>query len=335
MITIDGSVGEGGGQILRTALGLSLVSGKPFSIQNIRAKRKKPGLMRQHLTAVRAAAEIGSAQVKGDQTGSTELHFTPGEIKAGSYHFAIGTAGSCTLVLQTVLPALLVAGKKSTVTLEGGTHNQMAPPYDFLAASFVPVLNTMGAGIETELERPGFYPAGGGKMMVSVSPEETLKPFHLDTLTDINIRCRAICAQLPYHIGKREVQVIQDKLKLADDCVEVAELDRQGPGNIVSIFVRSAQLTETFIGFGQKHLNAEKVALAAVRQVREYFRADAPVGPYLADQLLIPMALTGGGSFITSKPTNHTLTNIQTIGLFLDANFALEQIAPRQWRISL
>ena len=161
MITIDGSYGEGGGQILRTSLALSLVTGKPFSIHNIRAGRKNPGLMRQHLTAVNAAAEIGKAAIKGNSIGSQAFTFNPETIKSGNFHFAIGSAGSCTLVFQTVLPALMISGGPSEIILEGGTHNPFAPPYDFLEKAFLPVINRMGPRVDAVLEKPGFYPAGG------------------------------------------------------------------------------------------------------------------------------------------------------------------------------
>src|SRR5512138_2046230 len=163
MITIDGSQGEGGGQILRSALALSLVTGKPFRIENIRARRQKPGLMRQHLTAVNAAVEIGAAHVSGNTVGSSELTFAPTALRSGEYHFVVGTAGSCTLVLQTVLPALIIAEGSSEIRLEGGTHNPAAPPFDFLAGAFLPLLNRMGPDVRAALERPGFYPAGGGR----------------------------------------------------------------------------------------------------------------------------------------------------------------------------
>src|SRR6185295_18962730 len=159
MLKLDGSVGEGGGQILRTALALSALTGQPFQIDRIRAQRRKPGLMRQHLTAVRAAAEVCQATVAGDSLGSMALSFVPGAVKAGSYSFAVGTAGSATLVLQTVLPPLLVAAGPSTLTIEGGTHNPLAPPFDFLERSFLPLVARMGPQFEARLERWGFYPA--------------------------------------------------------------------------------------------------------------------------------------------------------------------------------
>jgi len=335
MIQIDGSAGEGGGQVLRTALGLSLVSGKPFHISNIRANRRKPGLMHQHLTSVLAAAEVGTAEVDGGSIGSGELVFRPGRIRAGDYHFAISTAGSCTLVLQTILPALLAADAPSTILLEGGTHNPMAPPFDFLQASFLPVLAMMGVSVTAELLRPGFYPAGGGKIAVSVRPAGKLSPLQLTSRSPGHISARAVCAQLPLHIARRELGVVKEKLGLEDACLKAIRLNGHGPGNIISIFVHAAELVETFTGFGRKKVSAEKVALQAVRETKEYLKTGAPVGKYLADQLLIPMALAGSGCLLTGRPTNHALTNIETIQKFLDVTFHVDRIDEGVWEIRL
>src|SRR5262245_57066518 len=173
ILTIDGSHGEGGGQILRSSLALSMVTGTPFRIENIRAKRKKPGLMRQHLTAVNAARQVSSAGVDGAAIGSTELVFHPGTVRPGDYQFAVGTAGSTTLVLQTVLPALLCAGGSSRLSFEGGTHNPFAPPFDFLERAFLPLMNRMGPKVAATLERPGFYPAGGGRFTVTIEASKS------------------------------------------------------------------------------------------------------------------------------------------------------------------
>ena len=170
MITIDGSQGEGGGQILRTSLALSLVTGQPFRMERIRAKRQKPGLLKQHLTAVEAAKTVGCAEADGASLSSQTLEFRPGPVTPGNYRFAVGTAGSATLVLQTVLPALLTASGHSTLTLEGGTHNPMAPPFDFLARCFLPLIRRMGPSVELELRRHGFFPAGGGQLHAALTP---------------------------------------------------------------------------------------------------------------------------------------------------------------------
>lgn len=181
MITIDGSFGEGGGQILRTSLALSLVTGQAFRIQNIRAGRPKPGLLRQHLTAVEAATKVSDGAVDGAALGSKELVFKPGKVTPGDYRFAVGTAGSATLVLQTVLPALMLGKQTSRLTLEGGTHNSHAPPFDFLQRAFLPLLCRMGPEINVKLERHGFFPAGGGRFTVDLTPAEKLSPLNLQT----------------------------------------------------------------------------------------------------------------------------------------------------------
>src|SRR5437762_121940 len=179
MLTIDGSFGEGGGQIIRTSLALSLITGTPFRIYNVRARRAKPGLQRQHLTAVNAAAEVGNAQVDGAQVGAREFTFRPGKVQPGAYTFDIGTAGSTTLVLQAILPPLMCAAEPSLVVLRGGTHNVHAPPYEFLARTFLPLIARMGPRVHVELVRYGFYPPGGGQFNVYIEPAAHLTPLEL------------------------------------------------------------------------------------------------------------------------------------------------------------
>src|SRR5262245_39373106 len=269
MITIDGSFGEGGGQILRTALGLALVTGKPFRIVKIRAGRKQPGLLRQHLTAVNAASRIGSAEVTGASIGSTELSFTPQDLLAGDHSFAVGTAGSATLVLQTVLPALLVARGPSTLRLEGGTHNPFAPPFDFVDRAFLPLINRMGASVTARLERHGFYPAGGGKFSVSISPVRgSLKQLFMNERGDLRARrARAIVANLPLDIAQRELSVIAARLSWKKEWLRAETADNSpGPGNIVMVELESEHVTEIFTGFGQRGLRGEAVAEQAVKE---------------------------------------------------------------------
>src|SRR5437867_7015012 len=213
MITIDGSEGEGGGQILRTALALSLVTGQPFRIERIRARRQKPGLLRQHLTAVEAAKSVGCAEVSGAAINSQVLEFRPGPVTPGNYRFAVGTAGSATLVLQTVLPSLLSASGRSTLTLEGGTHNPLAPPFNFLARSFMPLIHRMGPNVELELRRPGFFPAGGGKFHARIEPVKRLTRFDLLERGAIRQqRARAILSKLPAQVAERELTVVREQL---------------------------------------------------------------------------------------------------------------------------
>ena len=337
IITIDGSQGEGGGQILRSALALSLITGKPFCMEHIRAKRPKPGLLRQHLTAVQAAAEVGRARVEGQAIGSLKLTFAPQAIKAGAYRWAVGTAGSATLVLQTVLPALLMAGAASALTLEGGTHNPFAPPFDFLARVFLPLVNRMGPAVTAQLERPGFYPAGGGKFTVAIAPVPQLARVDLPERGTI-VQCTgtSVVSQLSRKIAEAELAVLQAKLSWGAECFRIEEVaSPRGPGNVLCCTIASQQITEVFTGFGERGVPADRVALAAVEEVREYLAAGVPVGRHLADQLLIPMALAGGGRFRTLPPTRHTLTNIEVLKAFLDVEIKVTKQDRLVWDIEL
>ena len=226
MITIDGSHGEGGGQIVRTALALSLVTGRAFRIANIRAGRRKPGLMRQHLTALNAAAEIGTAEVSGNTIGSQAFTFAPQTVRAGRFHYPIGSAGSCTLVLQTILPALMVAARSSDIILEGGTHNPFAPPFDFLAQAFLPLVARMGPQIETVLEKPGFYPAGGGRFRVRITPVQRLTPLRLTERGAIRRQtARAVVSKLPLSIAHRELKVVGQQLGMPPNSLEAVTVE--------------------------------------------------------------------------------------------------------------
>ena len=336
LITIDGSAGEGGGQVLRTSLGLSLVTGRAFCIEKIRARRKKPGLLRQHLTAVRAAAQIGRAEIDGAEIGSGKLTFTPGEIRPGEYRFAVGTAGSATLVLQTVLPALTTAAATSKLTLEGGTHNPWAPPFDFLEKAFLPIVRCMGPVVEATLVRPGFYPAGGGVFHVTIEPERSLQRIDLPERGQIVSRhVRALVSRLPIKIAEREVNTIGKHTGWPDECFAVRNVDSPGPGNCVIVEIESEHVTEVFTGFGRKGIPAEKVAENLIREVERYLAADVPVGEHLADQLLVPMALAGGGSFETLTPSLHTQTNVEVIRRFLDVEICTEEIDEDVWQVTI
>ena len=335
MITIDGSVGEGGGQILRSALALSMITGRPFAIEKIRAKRAKPGLLRQHLTCVIAAQQISGAKVTGAELRSTGLAFAPGPIQGGNYSFAIGTAGSTMLVFQTILPALLYANAPSRVQLSGGTHNPFAPTFDTLDRAFIPQLRRMGADVALTLNKPGFYPAGGGHWEAVVQPG-ALMPILIEAAGQrLAQSIRADVSVLPYLIAEREVATVAQLLNWPMACGQARTVRAEGHGNVVMVEIASQHVTEVFTAFGERNLTAEAVAACVVDAVRDYLAADAPVGPYLADQLLLPLALAGGGAFVTSAPTQHTATNIAVIEKFLPVRFEMTRLDAKRWRVSV
>lgn len=311
-------------------MALSLVTGQPFTITNIRAGRKKPGLMRQHLTAVNAATEVGQAKVTGASLHSARLTFEPGEPRPGEYHFAVGTAGSATLVLQTVLPALLCASGPSALRLEGGTHNPWAPPFDFLSRAFLPLVNRMGPTVNATLVRPGFYPAGGGEFHVTITPAANLAPIELLERGETKrVTATATVAHLPRNIAERELRVIAGKLGLTDADLVVEEVaGSRGPGNVVTIEIECEHLTEVFTGFGKRQVPAETVADKAIQQAQRYLSKGVPVGEYLTDQLLIPLALAGGGEFRTLRLSHHAQTNIEVIKAFLEVGFEIDRESP-------
>jgi RNA 3'-terminal phosphate cyclase (ATP) len=332
MLTIDGSLGEGGGQILRTALSLSLCTGQAIQLTQIRSHRAKPGLRRQHLTAVQAAAQLSGGQIEGAAVGSQELRFYPGPIRPGEYTFAIGTAGSTGLVFQTLLPALLTAPAPSRLILEGGTHNPLAPAFEFIQQAFLPLINRLGPRVEARLERYGFYPDGGGRWVADITPCEHLQPLLLTERGAI-LKCQAqaLRSRLPEHIAQRELRTVAALLSWKT--LEAVEVLSPGPGNCLNLIVCSEHVTEVFTGFGQRGVSAEQVARETVAQVQRYLTAGIPVGEHLADQLLLPLALAGAGEFITLRPSRHTLTNMTIIQQLLPVVFESQELAEDVWRI--
>jgi RNA 3'-terminal phosphate cyclase (ATP) len=325
MLTVDGSQGEGGGQVLRTSLALSMVTGTPFRIVRIRAGRAKPGLLRQHLTAVAAAQAVSGADVEGAQVSSETLEFRPGRVRGGEHHFAIGSAGSTTLVVQTVLPALLSARERAVLSVEGGTHNPKAPPFEFFAHAFLPLAQRLGARVSAALERPGYYPAGGGRLRVSVEPAEALSGFELLERGELrDLEGVATVAHLPGGIAERELAVLRTAFASEGARFRVERHRRSaGPGNVLTLRAEHAWVTEVFSAYGERGVSAEQVAEALIREAKEYFRTPAPVGSHLADQLALLLAVCGGGRFRTLAPTPHTLTQLQVIQTFLGLSSAV------------
>ena len=322
-LIIDGARGEGGGQVLRTSLSLAAITGRAVRIDNVRARRAKPGLQRQHLTCVKAAAAICDGELRGASVGSGRVDFTPGAVRAGDYTFDIGSAGGTGLVLQTVIPILLGAPGPSTVTVIGGTHNPMAPCFDFIAGAFAPLIARMGGGLTLTIERHGFYPAGGGRVTCAVTPA-AWTPIEVSTAGPVTRRsARAIVARLPTHVAERELAIVRERLGFAADECAIVPVPAASPGNTLLLEIERGGVTEIVTAFGEKGVRAELVAATACDELEAMLAVDAPVGPHLADQLLLPMALAAragaGRSAIRTGPlTLHTTTNLDTIALFLD-----------------
>ncbi len=323
MIEIDGKSGEGGGQILRSAVSLSAVTGKPFRVFDIRARRKNPGIQKQHLQSIIAAQKACNALCRGAQLGSDELEFHPGGIEGGHFEFDIQSAGSTTLVLQTLLPILFKAEELSTVVIRGGTHNPMGPPFEFIRDAFIPAIASMGYSARVELVKHGFYPAGGGEIAATIDPvlDDNKRPADFVERGDVkSVRAKIILSNLPLHIAEREREVITESLGCSIDDVEIEMVPAPNhPGNVVVITASIGNLAMVFSSIGEKRKRAEDVAREALNAYWEWYNSGAVVCPYLADQLLLFMAMSGGGRFTTNAVTAHLKTNIDTIHKFMDA----------------
>ncbi len=332
MIDIDGSAGEGGGQILRASLALSMCTGQPFELQRIRAGRAKPGLMRQHLACVAAAAEICGAEVQGAELNSPSLRFVPGPVRAGDHAFHVGSAGSCTLVLQTVWPALLMADAPSRVQVHGGTHNPMAPPFHFLERSYAPLLHRLGAPVELTLHRLGFYPAGGGHIEAHIPPGAArLQPFDLlQRGATMPHHAECVAPALQRAVARRELEHLGAELGWSREQLRLApSRQHEGPGNALMATLAYGHVTEVFTQFGVKGTSAEEVAGELARDVRAYLASDAALGPFLADQWALPLALAvwqrqRGATYTCTELTAHATTHFAVIEHFLPVRFAVE-----------
>ena len=332
-LVLDGSTGEGGGQILRTGLALAMVTGRPLHITRIRAGRPKPGLMRQHLACVQAAVAVCGGQAEGAELNSQTLVFTPGEVRAGDYRFQIATAGSCLLVLQTVLPALMLADGPSKVELAGGTHNPMAPPFDFLERAFVPLVRRLGVGLELQLQRRGFYPAGGGEVVAHITPAVgSLAPFDLlarGVLKDVLVE--GVCAAVPKSVATREFDELARLTGWERRAMTLLPArQEEGPGNILLATLHYEHVTELVSSLGAHGLSSEAVARNLCQELRDYQKKpDAAVGAHLADQLVLLLALAvwqsgERASFSCSEVTEHLRSNIAVIQQFLPVRIAIE-----------
>jgi len=328
-LNIDGSRGEGGGQILRTALSLAALSRQPVWIDHIRANRPKPGLRPQHLIAVRALAAITGAVVQGDRVDSETLHFAPGAARGGCHDFSINTAGSAVLVLSAMLPPLLFADAPSRVRVSGGTHVPFSPGFHYFNEIFLPMLNRMGAGVRASLASWGWYPAGGGRVEMEVNPLAGLGGISLTARGGLRAVEAVIgLSNLPEHVGEREQNWLEAQPRPAN-CRWQCRIDKTAaacPGNVVFLKAVFDHGVAGFSALGRKGKPAEQVAGEAWRDLLHFLDTGAAVDRYLADQLPLYMALAQGESQLTvEKLTTHLRTNIAVIETFLPVRFQVDE----------
>ncbi|KPK67293.1 hypothetical protein AMJ82_10930, partial [candidate division TA06 bacterium SM23_40] len=303
MREIDGSYGEGGGQILRTSIALSLIRGVPVTISRVRAGRRRPGLRPQHLACVRAAAEISGAQVEGAEIGSQQVSIVPGPVRPGRYTFDVaeeqGSAGSVALMLQTILPVLPLAGAPSELVLRGGTHVPMSPPAHYVRSVLCPVLALLGARVEVEIRRCGYYPRGGGEIAVRISPSGGLKPLVLGERGALErIVGLSGVTKLPLSIAERQRSEVLRRLEHLGTPVEIdaAELPGRWPGTFVHLAAECERGLGGANALGRPGKRAEQVGDEAAGELLQFLSSSAPVDPHLADQLVVFLALASGAS---------------------------------------
>ena len=332
-IQLDGSILEGGGQLLRVAVALSAVTRQPIQVDKIRLRREKPGLRHQHLAAVKAVAELVDADVAGLEVGSESITFKPRGSTEMNLHVDIGTAGSTTLVLQALMPALAFAPDRIGVTLSGGTNNPLAPSTDYMKHVLIPSLRLMGYNCQVELERRGLYPRGGGEVRIESRPASMLKPMQLTspgTVSDIKIY--SYSCQLPSHITLRMVSTASSTLHNSGFEVTKTEIEARqtedpkcslDPGCGILIVVEyDSGAFAGFDGLGEKGIPAEKVAEEVCSKALQHLYTQAQIERHLCDQLLIWMSLASGVSEIrTSELTLHSLTCMEIARKMLGVEF--------------
>jgi RNA 3'-terminal phosphate cyclase (ATP) len=329
MIEIDGSFGEGGGQILRTALALSVIFERPLTLHHIRAKRKNPGLGHQHLMAVNALARISGAKVEGNRIGSQRLTFVPGEVSPGDYRFPIGTAGSVTLLLHALLMPLCLSQERFQLILEGGTHVPWSPPYHYLSEILFPTLRIMGVSVGGRIDQWGWYPKGGGIIQVEIQPSPSLGPISLLERGSLRkIRGFSAASLLPKHVAERQreeaLRRIEKELKMGAEITILTDPPSKGPGSFLFLVTESEGALAGFSSLGRRGKRAEEVAGEVVNSLEDYLEAEGCVDPHLADQLIPFMAMAkGNSSFTTTRITEHLLTNLWVIQRFKNFKISL------------
>lgn len=331
---IDGSYGEGGGQLLRTACALAALRGEAVRIVNIRANRSPPGLAPQHLTAVRAVAALCAAQVEGLAVRAREILFRPGRLQGGRYRFDVGTAGAITLVLQAVLPAALACGEPVHLTITGGTDVRAAPPFDYFRYVFLPLLARLGAGVGVELKRRGYYPRGGGEVEVTIEPARRLRPLRLDECGPIEeIAGIAHCANLPAHVAERMQQAALARLAPRPARIETQVLGREqaiGPGGAIVLWARTPHTVLAASAVAERGVRAETLGETAARELLAELESGATLDLHASDQLLIYLAQADGPSrFAARMLSSHARTTMWLLEQFLPVRFTARPEAGR------
>ncbi|WP_335951903.1 RNA 3'-terminal phosphate cyclase [Acinetobacter beijerinckii] len=333
-IQIDGSQGEGGGQILRTALALSMITGQAFELINIRAGRKKPGLMRQHLVCVQASQHISQAYVEGAELYSQRLYFAPQHVQSGKYQFQIGSAGSTTLVLQTLLPALLLQDQASEITISGGTHNPLAPTADFIEHCFLPCLKKIGIEVDFKLNKAGFFPIGAGEIQINIQPWQQRHPLDLLQCGQQQaLTAHAAVLNLVHDIAQRELATLNQKLELTAQ--QQFFFDGISQGNTVYVKVEYEHHTQLFTALGEMRKRSEQIASELAKEVQHYLTSNAVVDEYLADQLLLPLVLGQGGRFTAQCISEHTRTQAAMIEKFIDCEIEFIELNKNLFQVNV
>jgi RNA 3'-terminal phosphate cyclase (ATP) len=338
VVTLDGAHGEGGGQILRTALSLAVASGRGVTLTNVRARRSRPGLQPQHLTAVRALAAVSDAEVDGAELRSTALRFVPRTIRPGSHRFEIGTAGAVSLLFQALLLPLALAEEPSRLTLGGGTHVTWSPPFHYLAEAFLPALATMGIRAEVALRRWGWYPRGGGEVEATIAPtpRAAWHGFVAETPDAAHpVRGLSAVSHLPRSIAERQRRRAAEQLAAAGVAAEIAIEEAApafGAGTLVFLAVRGRA---GFSALGRRGLPAEQVADAAVAPLLAWLASRAAVDDHLADQLVPFCALAGAESRFTCPAISpHLATVAWVVEQLLPVRVRLDAGPPAHVRIA-
>jgi RNA 3'-phosphate cyclase len=321
VIEIDGSTGEGGGQILRSALALSMITGKAMRIRNIRARREKPGLRPQHLAAVKASAKISSATVQGAELGSGSLSFEPGEVRSGRYRFEIGTAGSTSLLLQAIFIPLALSNGTSSVVLCGGTHVPNSPCFHYLELHWLEFMRRIGYQSEITLEQAGFYPAGGGSLRATIRPAKARRSLELTARGVLRkIEGLSGVANLDLEIATRQKHQALRRLEPQIKATKIKSIDMPSPGKGTFLLLKAdfEHSQCCYCALGAPGKRAEVVADEAVNALEEFLASDGALDQYLTDQLLLPLAFAPQPSQIkTAKITQHLITNARVVQLFL------------------